>query len=121
CVVEVPEARRDLGFAVEFEAGARNYVEHAVGSLAELRGVPACLHFENIHIARVELRAHVRGDVGVGNGNAVNGPSDLMAAAQVKQVVRDHGTRNVIGDHGHAVGEVGAGGAGNLLAFDQRD
>ena len=45
----------------------------------------------------------------LGTGTPSISQLDLVAAAHVQHVVRDVGAGNVIGDHRHAVGAVGAG------------
>ena len=42
-----------------------------------------------------------------------------MAAAHVEHVVGHVGAGDVVGDHGHAVGAVGAGGLGDVFAADE--
>ena len=61
----------------------------------------------------------MRGDVGVGDLDAVDEPADLVAAAHVEHVVGHVGAGDVVGDHGHAVGAVGAGGFGDVFAADE--
>ena len=45
----------------------------------------------------------------LGNGDAVDEPAGLMAAAHVQHVVGHVGAGDVVGDHLHADGSVGAG------------
>ncbi len=83
-------------------------VENAVGAVAKLRAIAAAVDFQVINVLGIELRPNIAGDIGVGNGNAVDQPTDLMPAANVQLVMRDVGARNIIRDHGQAVGAVGA-------------
>ena len=116
---EVAGGEDELGLAVALEAGARHDVEDAVGAVADVGGVAAALDFEVVDVLGVDLRAEVGGDVGVGDFDAVDQPADLVAAAHVQHVVGHVGAGDVVGDHGHAVGAVGAGGVGDVVAADQ--
>ena len=59
----------------------------------------------------IELRAEILRDGGVDDGNAIQQPGSLVAATHVQHVVGDIGAGDVVGDHGEAVGAVGAGSA----------
>ncbi len=63
--------------------------------------------------------AEILRDGGVDDGNAVQEPGGLVAAAHVEHVVRDVGAGDVVGDHGQAVGAVGAGSALDVEAADE--
>ena len=106
--------------AVAFEAVAREHVEDAIGAVADVGGVAAALGFERVDVLGVDLRADVGGDVGVGNLDAVDEPAGLMASAHVEHVVGHVGAGDVVGDHLHAVGAVGAGGLGDVERVDER-
>ena len=110
-LVEIAGAEDEFGLVVALEAGARNDVEDSVGAVAELRAVAAAIDFDIVEIFGIELRADVLRDGGVDDGNAVEQPRGLMAAAHVQHVVSDVGAGNVVGNHGQAVGAVGAGSA----------
>ena len=118
-LVEVSGGKHKFAFAAAFEAGARQHVEHAVGAVAQVGAVAAAFHFERVDVFGVDLRADVAGDVGVGDLDAVNEPAQLMASAHVQHVMGHVGAGDVVGDHGHGVGEVGAGGLGDVDAVDQ--
>src|SRR3984893_11640744 len=104
---------------VALEAGAGNDVEDAVGAVAYVGGVAAALDFDVVDVLGVDLSGEVRGDVGVGDLDAVDEPADLVAATHVEHVVGHVGARDIVGDHGHAVGAVGAGGFGDVFAADE--
>ena len=53
---------------VALEAGARNDVEHAVRAVAIRGRVAAALGLQVVDVFRIDLRADVAGDVGVGDG-----------------------------------------------------
>ena len=116
---EVAGGEDELGLAVALEAGAGDDVEDAVGAVADVGGVAAALDFEVVDVLGIDLRAEVAGDVGVGDLDAVDEPGDLVAAAHVQHVVGHVGAGDVVGDHGHAVGAVGAGGLGDVVAADE--
>ena len=105
---------------VALETAARNDVEDAVGAVADVGRVAAALDLDVVDVLGVDLRGEIAGDVGVGNLDAVDLPVELVAAAHVQHVVRHVGAGRVVGDHGHAVGAVRAGGFGDVLAIDQR-
>ena len=85
-------------------------VEDAIGTVAEFRVVAAALDFQLIDVFGIDLRADVGGDLGVGDGDAVEEPAGLMASAHVQHVVRHVGAGDVVGDHLGADGSAGAGG-----------
>src|SRR6267143_3491195 len=113
-LVEITEARDQLCFIIAFEAGAWRNVEYTVSTVAEIRGVTASLHFDRINVLGINLRTEIAGDVGVRNGHAVHEPAYLVTAADVELVVREVRSRNVVRDHGEAVGP---GRAGRLTDF----
>ena len=119
-LVEVAGGEDELGLAVALEAGAGDDVEDAVGAVADVGGVAAALDFEGVDVLGVDLRADVAGDVGVGDFDAVDEPAEFVAAAHVQHVVGHVGAGDVVGDHGHGVGAVGAGGVGDVDAVDER-
>ena len=110
----------ELGLAVALKAGAGHDVEDAEGAVADVGGVAAALDFDVVDVFGVDLRAEVGGDVGVGDLDAVDEPADLVAAAHVEHVVGHVGAGDVVGDHGHAVGAVGAGGLGDVDTANER-
>src|SRR5260370_26170646 len=118
-LIKVPSGEDQLGFVVTFESGARGDIEYAVGAVAVVCGVAAALRLKSINVPGIDLRAEVAGDVGVGDRNAINEPTDLVAAADVELVVRQIGARDVIGNHRQAVGPRGAGRFLNLQAIDE--
>src|SRR4030095_1292553 len=95
-------------FSVTFESGARNHIEDAVSPVPVICRIAAALNFDDVHVLGIELWANVGGDVGVGDGNTVNEPGDLVAAAHVKLIVDHVCTGGVIGDQIEAVGARGA-------------
>ena len=119
-LVEIACAQQEFGFIVAFESSAWGYVEDAVGSVSVVGGIATALHFDGVDVLGVNLRAEVAGDIGVGDGDAVDEPTDLMAAADVELIVSDVGAGDVVGDHGLAVGARGAGGFLNFEAVYQR-
>src|ERR1041385_6151458 len=104
--------------AAALEAGTRNNVEYAVGPVTIGRRVSASLGFQIVDVLGVDLRADIAGDVGVGDGNAVDCPGDLVPATQMKLVVRDICAGDIIGDGIQAVAQVGAGGHSDFAPAD---
>ena len=119
-LIEISGAEHEFGLAVALESGAGHDVEDAVGAVAEFRAVAAAADFEVVDVFGIELRAEVGGDVGVGDGDAVDEPAGLMSAANVELVVGDVGSGDEVGDHGEAVGASGAGSARDVEAADER-
>src|SRR5215831_1826046 len=111
-------AGHQLSLARALEAGARRHVENAVGSVAILGRIAASLHLDVIDILGTELRADVAGDVGVGYGNAVNGPGNLVTATHVQLIVRHDRTWREVSDERQAVAAVSSGSLVNLGAAD---
>ena len=107
--VEAAVAGDQFGLTIALESGAGDNVEDAVGAVAVFRGVAAALHFEVVDVLGIELRSDVRGNIGVGHGNAVDQPGNLMSAANVELVVDHVRAGNVVGDHRQTVGLIGAG------------
>ena len=103
-----------LALARGFKASARNDVEHAIGAVPQVGSVTAAIDLDRVDVAGIDLRADVAGDVGVGNGDAVDHPVQLMSAAHVQHVVGHVRARRVIGDHGERIGAVCTG---RLLDF----
>src|SRR5262249_38402015 len=87
-----------LGLARAFEAGGGGHVEHAIGAVAILGRIAATLHLHVVDIFRIELGAHVGGNVGVGDGNAVDGPGDLVPATHVQLVMHHDRTGREVGN-----------------------
>ena len=116
----MPPVEKQLAFAVALESVAGKDVEDAVGAVADVGGVAAALGFERVDVLGVDLRADVGGDLGVGDGDAVDEPTGLVAAAHVQHVVGHVGAGHVVGDHLHAVGAAGAGSFVDVLAGDER-
>src|SRR5438552_610757 len=73
------------------------------------------LDFNGVYVLGIELRPDVGGNAGVGDGNAVEQPGDLMPAANVDLVVDHVCAGNIVGDHGHAVGLRGSRSIRDLL------
>src|SRR6267154_5133699 len=107
-----------LGFTVTFKTGFGNDIECAVCAIAVFGGLAATLNFDNVDVLRIELRTDVRGNGGVGNGDSVDKPRNLMAAANVQLIVNHVGARRVVRDEFEAVG---AGCARSLQNFRPRD
>src|SRR5580704_12877929 len=107
-LIEAAGGENKIAFAIALETGAGDHVENSVGAIAEVGVVAAALDFEIVDVLGVDLRSEIVGDVGVGDGDAINEPLDLMAATHVEHVMGYVGGGNVVGDHLHAVGAVGA-------------
>ena len=118
--IEAAVVEHQLAFTIALEAGARDHVEHSIGTVAELGRIAAALHFDGINVFGIELRANIAGDIGIGNGHAVDQPAHLVPTADMQLRVHDGGAGNVIGDHRQAVGLLRAWRAANLLAVEQR-
>jgi hypothetical protein len=110
----------ELAFVVALESGPRNHIENAIRPVALIRRIAAALGLQIVDILGIDLRAHVAGDVGIGNGNPVDGPRHLVAAAHVELVVRDPRARDVVGDQVQAVAEIGSGRHLDLAPAHQR-
>ena len=78
------------------------------------------MRLHGVDVFWVDLGAEVAGDVGVGNGDAVDQPGNLMAATNVELIVDDEGTGDVIGNQSQAVGSRGAGRITDLQPVDER-
>ena len=117
---EIAAGEQQLAVAVALEAVAGKHVEDAIGAVAHVGGVAAALGFERVDVLGIDLRADVGGDLGVGDGDAVDEPTGLVAAAHVQHVVGHVGAGNVVGDHLHADGAAGAGGLVDVGAGDER-
>ena len=107
-LVERAEGGDQLAFLIALEASSRDGIEDAIGAVAIGGGIAAALRLQVIDILGIDLRADVAGDVGVGNRNAVDSPGNLVSAAHVKLIVGHPCARNVIGDRGQAVAQIGA-------------
>src|SRR5712691_842554 len=118
-LVEISEAGHNFGFIIPFESGARGDVENTVGAVAEIRRIAATLSFQRVNIFWIDLRAEVAGDVGVGDRNTVDEPTDLVAAANVELIVSEVRAGNVVGDHREAVGARGAWSVLNFRTVDK--
>ena len=118
-LIVASQADDEFAFLVAFKSGARNGVENPIGPVAIFRVVTAPLHLDVIEILGIDLRAHVVGDIGVGHRDAVDEPAELVSAADVKHVVDHVGARNVVRDHGHAVGSIGARSGLNIRSAQQ--
>ncbi len=73
---------------VAFESGARGNVENAVRAVAVVGRITPALRFHSVDVLWVELGAEVAGDVGIGDGDAIDQPAYLVATADVELVVR---------------------------------
>ena len=118
-LIEIAGAQDEFGLVVALESGAGHDVEDAVRAVAELGAIAAAIDFDVIHVFGIELRAEILRDGGIDDRNAIQQPCGLVAAAHVEHVVRDVGAGDVVGDHGHAVGAVGAGSALDVEAADE--
>ena len=95
--------RRVIRLRGTLKSATRHDVEHRVSAVAVLGGVTAALNFQIIDVLGIELRSNGIGDVGIGNGNAINQPSHLMAAANVQLIVSDVCSGHKVGDQREAV------------------
>jgi len=74
-LIEIARAEDKFSLTVTLEAGPRDHVEHAVSAIPEFRPITSATHFQIVNIFRVKLRSGVRGDVRIGDRNAVNQPN----------------------------------------------
>ena len=118
-LVVVAVTGNELGLAIALEAGVRSDVEDAVGAVAIFGRIAAGLGLQVRDVFGIELRPDVGGDVGVGDRHAVDGPRDLVAAANVQLVVHHVRAGNKLGDDLEAVAGVHTGVAGDLLLADE--
>ena len=119
-LIEAADGGGEFGVVVHVEARLGEDVEHPVGAIAVLGVVAAAENLNIVDILRVDVGSETRRDVRIGDGNAIDEPRSLVAAAHVKHVVGQVGGGGEIDDHREAVGQIGAGRALNLLAIDQR-
>ena len=118
-LIEVARTQDQLGFIVSFKTGARSNIEYTVGTIPVGGAVASALDFEVVDILGIELRAEVRGDIGVGNRNAIDQPTGLMASTDVQLIVGEIGAGNVVRDHCQTVGAHGPRGALDIsTAYD---
>ncbi len=117
-LIEIPGADDEFGLIIALESGSRRDIKNAVGAITIIGGVTAALGFDVIDVLGIDLRTDIASDVRVGDGNAVDEPAHLMAAANVELIVRHVRAGNEIGDHRQAVGAIGAGSRGDLRAID---
>ena len=117
-LIEIAEAGDQFGFVVALESGAGNDVEDAIGAISEFGAIAAAIDLHVVDVLGIELRTKVGSDVGVGDGYAIDEPAGLVSAANVELIVSLVGAGHVVGDHGQAVGAVGAGRAFDLRAID---
>ena len=118
-LVEVSSAENEFGLPVALESSAGHNVEHSISTVAKLGAVAATIHLQVGDILGIELRAEVRGDVGVRDGNAIDEPTGLVPSADVKLIMSEVCARDVIGNHGQAIGAGSARGAGDIGAADE--
>jgi len=115
-LIEISGADHEIAFPVAFKTGAGRDVEDSVGAVAIVGVVAASLNFEVVDILGIDLRAHIVGNVGVGDGDTVDQPLDLVASSHVQHIVRYIGGGHVVCDHLHAVGAVRSGSFLDVLA-----
>src|SRR5207249_8943664 len=108
-LIEISGRENKLGFVVTLESRTRRDVENAIRTVAVVGRVTSALRLHGVNVFWVDLRAEVAGDIGVRDGNAVDQPGDLMAAANVQLVMDDVRTRNEISNQRQAVGSRSAG------------
>jgi hypothetical protein len=65
---ESAKAGIKLALLVTLEAGARDYIEYTIAAIAISRRVSATLSLYVVNIFRIDLRADIAGDVGLGMG-----------------------------------------------------
>ncbi len=107
-LIEIAEAGDELSVIVSFESSAWRDVKNSVGAVAEVGRVAAALHLEHVDVFWIDLRTEIACDVCVWNGHSIDKPAYLVASANVELIVREVGPGNMVGDHGQAVGAVGA-------------
>ena len=108
-LIEISCTDHKIAFLIAFKTGARRDVEDSIGAVAIVGVVAASLNFEVINILGVNLRSQIGGDVGVGDGDAVDQPLDLVASPNMQHVVTHIGSGHIVCDHLHAVGAVRSG------------
>ena len=108
-LIEISARENKLGFVVTLESRTRRDVENAIRTVAVVSRVTSALRLHRVNVLRIDLRTEVAGDIGVRDGNAVDQPGDLMAAANVQLVMDDVRTRNEISNQRQAVASRSAG------------
>ena len=95
-LIKVSDAQNQFGLIVALEAGARHNVEYAISSIAKFRAVAAAINLHVVDVFGIKLRSNVGGDVGVGNGHAIDQPaaSDVHRGYEVDRALRTPRARN---------------------------
>src|ERR1700752_967299 len=117
-LVKVAGGHDKFRLVVALKAGARGNVENSVSAVAVIRRVAAPLRLQRIDFPRIDLRAKIAGDIRVRYRDAVNEPAHLMAATNMKLIMREVSTRHVVGDHRQAVSSRRTRSSCNLRAID---
>ena len=112
-------AEEEFSFFVTLETVLGRDVKDSVDAVTIFGGVAACFRLQIGNIFGIELRSDIGGDVGVGNGDAIDGPSDLMSATDVKLIVDHVGAGNKLSDDFEAGAGVDAGIAIELCLIDE--
>ena len=114
-LIEVSSRDHEIAFPIAFKPGSGHDIEDSIGAVSVVGIIAASLYFEIINVLGIDLRPEIVGDVCIGDGDAVDQPVDLMAAAHVQHVVGDVSCGHIIGDHLHAIGAIRSG---SLLDVD---
>jgi len=99
-LVEIPRADDKITLLVALKTGSRHDIEDSVRPVSVGGIVAASQDLEVIDILRVNLRRQIAGNVGVGDGNSIDQPLDLVASSHVQHIVCHVCGRHVIRDHG---------------------
>src|SRR5215472_325581 len=115
-LMKVSRTQHKLTFVVALESCAGNDVEHSIRPVPELGSVAAAIHFHVVDVFGIELRAEIRSDIRVWNRHTVHKPTRLMPSANMKLVMGHVAPRNIVRNHGEAVGSRSTGCSLNLLS-----
>src|ERR1035441_891534 len=118
-LVIVSVAGDEFCLTVAFKSGVWSDVKDAVHAITVLGSIAARLGLQIGNVLGIELRSDVGSDVGVGDRNAVNCPSHLMAAANMQLVVHHVRAGNKLRDDLEAIAGIHPGIAGYLFLGDE--
>ncbi len=112
-------AANHFALSVALKTCARRNVEDSIGTIAVFGAVATGGRLQVVHVLRVKLWPDIRGNVGVRQRHAINGPGHLMAAAHMKLIMHNVGSRNKLRDDAQAVALVHGGIAIDLPPGDR--
>src|SRR4029077_5160063 len=82
-LIPIAEAHDKFGIVVSLKAGSRDDVKDPIRAIAVSGVVAAAFCFEVIDVLGIDLGAYVARNIRIGDGHAVDEPTDLVATADV--------------------------------------